>query len=178
MKGLCLRYVSDSENVKDILQEGFIKVFSHIKDFKGDGAFDGWIKRIFVNTAISYLRKQNRKSNYIRIEDVDESVFPENEMYLSNQNASNDNINNRSNQNTAETIWSADLSEVELLNALHKIPEKYRIVFNMFCIENIKHEEISVILDIDITTSRTRLLRARGIIQKELYSLCIEKQSQ
>jgi len=168
MKGLCLRYVGDSEIAKDILQDGFIKVFSNIKQFKGIGSFDGWIKRIFVNTAISYIRKHEKKNKQVSFEDLDESKFLDTEIHHSDKQVDlkNENIN---------LVISADLSELELLSALQKIPEKFRSVFNLFCIENIKHEEIAEILDIDIATSRTRLLRARSMIKQELYVICREK---
>jgi RNA polymerase sigma-70 factor, ECF subfamily len=171
MKGLCLRYVGDRETAKDIVQEGFIKVFSNIKKFEGKGSFDGWMKRIFINTSLSYLRKNERKNKHIGIEEIDESAFPENNIHSSDNRAdfSNENI---------ELVVSADLSEEELLNALKNIPEKFRTVFNLFCLEKIKHEEIAQILKIDITTSRTRLLRARSMIQKELYGICLEKLKQ
>lgn len=175
MKGICLRYVNDNETAKDILQEGFIKVFSNIRQFNGNGSFEGWMKRIFINTAISHLRKNNKDQNKINIEIIDESKLHEYNVHDIIENTSEDlRINNYGRPNF-ELVQMADLSEAELLNALHKIPEKYRIVFNLSCIENKKHEEIADILDIDITTSRTRLLRARDIIKKEIFSICLEK---
>ena len=171
MKGLCFRYIGDSETVKDVVQDGFIKVFSNIKQFDGKGSFDGWIKRIFINTAISHIRKHNKKNEYINFEDIDESSLFENDMHQSDKQID-------INKENIELVISADLSEVELLNALQRIPEKFRTVFNLFSIEHIKHEEIAKILDIEITTSRTRLLRARNLIKKELYSICREKLTQ
>ncbi len=170
MKGLCFRYVGDSETVKDIVQDGFIKVFSNIRQFDGKGSFDGWIKRIFINTAISHIRKHNKKNKTTSFEDVDESNLIESET-LQSDNQIDINIEN------LEKL-SAELSEAELLSALQRIPENFRTVFNLFCIEHIKHEEIAKILDIEITTSRTRLVRARGMIQKELMAICIEKRTQ
>lgn len=175
MKGICSRYVSDNETMKDIVQEGFIKVFSNIRQYKGDGSFDGWLKRIFINTAISHIRKNKKIHNHINIEDVDESYFQDTEGYYSKENVTFDKTDSKTSQFNAEHILLADLSELELLSALQKIPEKYRVVFNLSCIENIKHEEIAEILDIDIATSRTRLLRARNIIKKELFFICSEK---
>jgi len=176
MKGLCFRYVGDSETAKDIVQDGFIKVFSNIKQFDGKGSFDGWIKRIFINTAISHIRKQDKKNRHINIDDINESDFLENEVQQSDKQL---NINkNNSDKENLELVKLADLSESELLSALHRIPEKFRTVFNLFCIEHLKHEEIADILNIDITTSRTRLHRARNLIQKELYVICLEKRTQ
>jgi RNA polymerase sigma-70 factor, ECF subfamily len=174
-KGICLRYVSDPETAKDIVQDGFIKVFSNIKKFDGKGSFEGWIKRIFINTAISHIRKHDNKNDYVNLEEVDESDFLENDIH---QYVSQVSINNKSTNSKKENLEIAlmsDLSEDELLSTLQRIPEKFRTVFNLFCIEQLKHEEIAEILSIDVTTSRTRLLRARSLIQKELCDICSEK---
>lgn len=168
MKGICLRYVGDPETAKDMVQEGFIKVFSNIRQFDGKGSFEGWIKRIFINTSISHLRKLNKNTKPVNVDDVDESHFLETDIHQSDKHVD-------LNKENIELVKSADLSEEDLLNALKVIPEHFRTVFNLYCIENIKHEEIAEILDIDTATSRTRLLRARGLIQKELYAICREK---
>jgi RNA polymerase sigma-70 factor (ECF subfamily) len=171
MKGLCYRYVGNSETTKDVVQDAFIKVFSNIKKFDGKGSFDGWIKRIFINTAISHLRKHDKKNKHVNFEDIDESSFHEIDVHQSDKQVD-------INKENIELVLFTDLSELEMLNALQMIPEKFRTVFNLFCIENIKHEEIAEILKIDISTSRTRLLRARSIIKKELHALCLEKLTQ
>jgi len=167
MHGLCFRYLGDSETTKDIVQEGFIKVFSNIKQYKGKGSFEGWMKRIFVNTAISYIRKNNKNQKHISFDEVNEATFngsngentPESKVY--------EDVNNES--------AVADLTEEELLSALQKIPENFRTVFNLYCIENIKHDEIAKMLKISVATSRTRLLRARGQLKKELHAMCHKK---
>jgi RNA polymerase sigma-70 factor, ECF subfamily len=168
MKGVCLRYMNDLDTVNDILQEGFLKVFANIRQYNANGSFDGWIKRIFINTSISFLRKYDRQ--HLNIDDIEEQ---QSEDIFSNEEAKSSGT-----QFNAEFVLSAEFSEEELLDALKKVPEKYRVVFNLYCIENIRHEEIAEILEIDISTSRTRLLRARNLIQKELYTMCLEKISQ
>jgi RNA polymerase sigma-70 factor (ECF subfamily) len=167
MKGVCLRYINDLDAVNDVLQEGFLKVFACIKQYNGNGSFEGWLKRIFINTTISYMRKYNHQ--HINIDDIDEQLCHDSTSIENGE---------PSGQFNADFVLSAEFSECELLDALKKIPEKYRVVFNLYCIENIKHEEIALILQIDIATSRTRLLRARNIIQKELYTMCLAKISQ
>jgi RNA polymerase sigma-70 factor (ECF subfamily) len=169
MKGICLRYSGDADIANDILQEGFIKVFSQIRQYSGNGSFEGWMKRIFINTAISHLRKQKKSQKHIKLEDVEESTMIGIECIEKDEP--------HSNQNNFEIVSSADFSEGELLNVLGNIPEKYRTVFNLHCIENAKHEEIADILEIDLTTSRTRLLRARQLIQKELFEMSIARLS-
>lgn len=178
MKGLCLRYVNDPDALKDIVQEGFIKVFSNIKQYSGRGSFEGWMKRIFINTAITYLRKNSMKDKYFNIEDFDESYLYEKNQQNADRGYDFDERTITPDQNSAELLLFAEFTEQDLLRTLNKLPEKYRIVFNLYCIENVKHEEIAEILNIDVATSRTRLLRARNIIQKELYTMCIIKLSQ
>jgi RNA polymerase sigma-70 factor (ECF subfamily) len=171
MKGICFRYVTDPDIVNDIVQEGFIKVFSKIKQYSGNGSFEGWMKRIFINGAISYLREQQKTLEHLNIEEVDETNIIEDHVNFDESSFNKDVIDD------FQLIISADFSEAELLEVLNRIPIKYRTVFNLFCIENYKHEEIAQVLDIDVSTSRTRLLRARNIIQKELIEMSIEKLS-
>ena len=177
MKGICSRYAGDSETVKDIVQDGFIKVFSQIKQYSGNGSFEGWMKRIFINTAISHIRKHQKSQKYLKIEEIEEADLTGTSSHDFEEKVEFDNNELKSNQNNFEIVSSADFSETELLDVLKKIPEKYRIVFNLYCIENIKHEEIAAMLDIDLTTSRTRLLRARQFVQKELYNMSITRLS-
>jgi RNA polymerase sigma-70 factor (ECF subfamily) len=167
MKGLCFRYVCDSETVKDIVQDGFIKVFSNIKQFDRRGSFEGWLKRIFINTAITHIRKNNKKNKNLSLEDIEDPDFvdTDNSQVEKQFTFTKNNLE----------LLSSELSEEELLIALQRIPEKFRTVFNLYCIEHLKHEEIAKILDIEITTSRTRLLRSRSLIQDELYTICCEK---
>jgi RNA polymerase sigma-70 factor (ECF subfamily) len=167
MKGLCYRYVNDWELVKDILQEGFIKVFSNIRQYEGKGPFESWIKRIFINTAISYLRKQ-KNNRYLNLDDITDQGITD-ALFEGTFDL------NEPDQMGFDLVLSADLSEDDLIRVLFNIPEKYRLVFCLFCIENYSHEEIAELIEIDIITSRTRLMRARSLIKKELYKISIEK---
>lgn len=177
MTGICFRYISDPDTVKDIIQDGFIKVFSKIKQYSSNGSFEGWMKRIFVNTAISHIRQQKNYKKHLSIEDIEETIFvDESANHHVNENVI-DKGNFDKNEIDFQLVESADFSETELLQVLDKVPTKYRIVFNLFCVESYKHEEIAEMLDIDISTSRTRLLRARNLIQKELYEMSIKKLS-
>lgn len=176
MKGICLRYVRDNETANDILQEGFLKVFTNIKQYSGTGSFEGWIKRIFINTALSYIKKhQNKHLALDEMDDVSLYHHSKNEGSEEKQEFDKEDVKNR--QINFEVVQSADFSEKELLNVLKNLPDMYRIVFNLYFIENYKHEEIATVLHIDIATSRTRLLRARNIVQKELYEMSLEKLS-
>jgi RNA polymerase sigma-70 factor (ECF subfamily) len=160
MRGVCLRYVSNKDEAKDIMQEGFIKVFSNVSKFSGNGSLEGWIRRIMVNTALSHYNKQ-KKRIHSNLEDIkDESNFVEEE------NVEEDELNG---------IAHAELSQEELLNSLNILTEPFRLVFNLYYLEEYSHREIAGILSIDEKTSRTRLFRGRKILQKYLNSLCEKK---
>jgi RNA polymerase sigma-70 factor, ECF subfamily len=177
MKGICLRYSGDPEMAKDLVQEGFIKVFSNIRQHKVDGSFEGWMKRIFINISISHLRKQQKRHVHIKLEDMNDSMLVESENYDFDKKLEFDQGDFMLNHNNYEIVSTADFSESELLKVLEKIPENFRIVFNLYCIENLKHEEIAELLDIDVGTSRSRLLRARQLIQKKLFEMSIARLS-
>ncbi len=139
MMSLCLRFSNDQHEAQDILQEGFIKVFDYIHQFKFEGSFEGWLRRVFISIATRHLNK--KKINFIDIEvaDIDaNSVYP---------------------------VALAKLSEDEIHQLIRKLPDGYRIVFNLNIIEGYSHEEIATMLGIQATTSRTQLLKARKMLQ-------------
>lgn len=147
MLTVCVRYVTDRETARDILQDGFMKVFTKIHTFSGTGSFPGWIRRIFVTTALEYLRRNDAlkqsesidEYNYT-IEDVDISVL--------------------------DKIAASDL-----MTCISKLPVGYRTVFNLYAIEGYSHLEIANTLNISENTSRSQFMRARKILQKTVQSL-------
>ncbi len=152
MMSLCLRYSSSRDEAKDFLQEGFIKIFDKIGQYKEEGSFEGWMKRIFVNTAIDYIRKNNNKS-FIGIESLPEANSVEEQEY-----------------NEYDHSKEISYSHEELLTAINSIGDDFKIVFNMFIIENYSHKEIAEILSIKEETSRSRLIRAKHKIKEFLLS--------
>lgn len=171
MIGICLRYVADIDTAKDIVQEGFIKVFSKINMYNGNGSFDGWIKKIFINTTVSYIRKNFKNQRLLNIDEIeDKDLFTGSSSEVAGVISETEEK-----QNEFGVILSAGFSENDLLTVLNKLPIIYKLVFNLYFIEKLKHEEIAAILDIDISTSRTRLSRARIIVKKELYKMSLEK---
>jgi RNA polymerase sigma-70 factor, ECF subfamily len=147
---ICCLYSSCKEDAKDVLQESFIKIFNNIKSYKNSGSLEGWLKRIVVNTALSKY-KQTKKSvvSYSsEIENIGTSAYDE---------------------LTEEEFDHCD--EQFLLEVIANLPDEYRIVFNLHCIENHSHKEIAGLLTITEETSRIRLLRARKKIIKHLASL-------
>ncbi|MCU0417526.1 MAG: RNA polymerase sigma factor [Cytophagaceae bacterium] len=145
---ICCRYTKDKDEAKDIFQEAFIKIFENISNYRQQGSFEGWLKRITVNTALNYYRK-NSKSVTSRI---DESFEVEQDE-------------------PAEISWIASIPEAVLLKSISDLPEELRVVFNLSAIENYSHKEIADLLQIKEDTSRTRLLRARRRLMEQLSKL-------
>lgn len=148
MMAICLRYSKDTEEAKDILQEGFIKIFGNIKQFKSEGSLEGWVKRIMVNTAINFYHK-NKKNNTTTFEDslLDNNVYYE-------ENNADDALQN--------------LSYEDILVFIRKLPPAYQTVFNLYVIEQYSHKEIGVLLNISEGTSKSNLAKARAKLQKML----------
>ncbi len=145
--GICLRYVSEKSVAADILQESFLKILTKIDDFSGIGSFEGWMKRIVVNTAITEYHK-NKKHNYnIEIDEIKENKIEGN--HYSNE----------------------EFTQDELMNVIKTLPPGYRIIFNMYAIEGFKHKEISKEMNIDVSTSKSQYSRAKKLIQKKLAEL-------
>ena len=152
MLGVCLRYSKSSDEAKDVLHEGFLKVFTNIKKFHGTGSFEGWIRRIIVNTAIDHLRKN--KQNYLIVSTV-----------YANEKASHiaDEIN--------EDELALHINQEEILKAVQELTPAYRTVFNLFVIEEYTHKEIAELLDISEGTSKSNLSKAKFNLKKNLMHL-------
>ncbi len=141
--GICLQYCKNQTDAEDNLQEGFIKIFKHIKKFRFDGSFEGWMRRIMVNTIIESFRKKKA----LRFEEsVDD--FPE---VIEDQSDHHTSFNTKI-----------------LLNTIEQLPPQYKLVFNLYALEGLSHQEISEILDISVGTSKSNLSRARKILKEKL----------
>lgn len=145
MMSLCLRYVGDQE-AKDVLQVGFLKVFDYIHQYKGEGSFEGWMRRVFVSIAMRHLSK--KKLDFTDIDEVATDISYE------------------------EPGVIAKISEDEIHALIRQLPDGYRTVFNMHVIEGYSHEEIAEQLNIQPTTSRTQLLKARKMLQGFICKTC------
>ena len=146
MLAVCLRYVNDMETARDLLQDGFVRVFMNIHSYTGTGSFEGWLRKIFVNGAWEYLRKSDvlREST-----DLDSSA----DLVQSDSSA------------------IEHLSAAELMKLIQELPVGFRTVFNMFAIEGYSHKEISEALGITESTSRSQFTRARQLLQKRIKEL-------
>jgi RNA polymerase sigma factor (sigma-70 family) len=139
---ICRRYFSDSGLAEDALQEGFIRIFKKIDQYKFEGSFEGWLKRVVVNVCLRKIQKESRKYNWADIE----STVPA---------GSNPTI-------------EAQIYEEELLALLNFLPDGYRTVFNMYALDGFSHKEIADNLGITDSTSRSQLVKARKMLQKLL----------
>lgn len=140
MLGLCFRYICDEMAAEDVMVEGFLKVFGKIDQYSGEGSFEGWIRRIMVNEALGYLRKQKR---------ILEDTISEEAANIPDYASADQN-----------------LEAEELLKLIEELPVGYRTVFNLYAIEGFAHIEIAQMLGVTESTSKSQLHRARALLQK------------
>lgn len=143
MMGVCLRYTRYPEDAQDILQDGFVKVFTKIEMYSGKGSLEGWVRRIIVNTALEWLRKNKIAMNSLEAD----------ELHVAH--VSFDNVSDESHTD-------------DLLQLIQKLPAGYRTVFNLYAIDGYTHKEIAEQLEISEGTSKSQFSRARTLIQKML----------
>lgn len=143
MLSVCRQYNKDLHQAEDIMITAFMKVFTNLKNFKHEGSFEGWIRRIMINECISFIRTQKKIS------------FIEEEYYFE------DSFNNIESQFTIEDIQSL----------IDSLPDGYKIIFNLYAIEGYKHKEIANMLGIKEGTSKSQLSHARKILQQQIATL-------
>jgi RNA polymerase sigma-70 factor (ECF subfamily) len=143
MLGICLRYVGDRETARDLLQDGFIKVFESLSGYAGSGSLVGWLRAIFVNVCLEYLRRRDVLRNAVELDDTVE---------LSSD----------------EVGVLSDITADELMELVRSLPEGFRVVFNLYAIEGYSHREIAAKLGITESTSRSQYARARRWLQERL----------
>jgi RNA polymerase sigma-70 factor (ECF subfamily) len=150
--GVCMRYAKDKPEAEDILQDAFLKIFERIEQYNHNGSFEGWMRRIIVNTAITNYRKNVKHYHNSNLDDINEY-----EDYTLND--------------------VTEFSLEEMLNVIQSLSPGYRMVFNMFAIEGYSHKEIAEMLNIDIATSKSQYSRARKIIQNRLAKISLTKKT-
>ena len=151
MSSVCRRYIPDVDEAQDIVQTGFIKVFGNISNYSGDGSFEGWIRRIMSNTAIDHIRK--KKNIFVSVDATDYDWLAE--------------------QDNEEKKWNTTLiNETErVMEEIQNLSPAYRLVFNMYVIEDYSHNEIAEILGISVGTSKSNLSKAKRNLLKNLVKL-------
>lgn len=143
MYAVCLRYSNNSDDAQDLLQEGFIKVYRNLHRFRAEGSFEGWVRRVFVNSSIEHFRKKS-----IKLASVSEKE--------------------EANIEDADISALDTLAEKDIIKLIQELSPGYRTVFNLYVVEGYSHKEISEQLGISEGTSKSQLARARGILQKKV----------
>lgn len=149
MYAVCLRYCKDADDAQDLLQDGFVKIFKNLEKFRGEGSFEGWIRRIFVNTSIEHFRKSVKNLTVADSQEV----------------------------SIEDPSWNAldNLAEKDIVKMIQELSPGYRQVFNMYVIEGYSHRDIGDILGISEGTSKSQLARAKGILKKMVEEKLKEK---
>lgn len=140
MYGVCLRYAENTEDANDVMQEGFIKVYKSLAKFRAEGSFEGWIRRIFINTCIEHYRKKVKLYN---VTEVQENTIEDSEL---------------------DALDS--LATKDILNIVNELSPGYKQVFNLHVVEGYSHKEIADMLAITEGTSKSQLARAKGVLKK------------
>lgn len=146
MLGVCMRYATSKMEAEDMLQNGFMKLFQKLEDFRGEGSFEGWARRIMVNSAIEYYRKHYKM---MQIMDIQELGY----------------------EQLMEADVTGKLGAQELLILIQQLPPGYRMVFNMYAIEGYSHKEIAGMAGITEGASKSQLSRARAILKEQIEKL-------
>ena len=140
MFAVCLRYAKNREAAEDLLQEGFVKVFNNIEKFRSEGSFEGWVRRIIVNTAVEHYRKSTKMYSVVNVDDI--------------------------NMDIPWIDTGDDLQLEDLTNMINKLSPGYKTIFNMYVVEGYSHKEIGEMLEINEGTSKSQLARARYILME------------
>ncbi|MCR8561870.1 RNA polymerase sigma factor [Mucilaginibacter sp. BJC16-A38] len=146
MMGVCLRYATDRMEAEDMLQNGFIKVFQRMEDYRGDGSFEGWIRRIMVHSSIEYYRKYHKMVQLVDIEDA-------------------------SGHTAVDALATSKLAAVDLMALVQQLAPGYRIVFNLYAIEGYSHREIAGMIGISEGASKSQLSRARTVLKEQVIKM-------
>jgi RNA polymerase sigma-70 factor (ECF subfamily) len=156
MMAVCLRYSGEEETARDLLHDGFIRAFTQIGSFSGKGSFEGWLRRIFVNLALEYYRKEKQKYRFIEeysYINADESETP-----------------------ADNSLDIEDIPEKEVLDMIKNLPPGYRAVFNMYIFEEMSHKEIARVLGINEAASRSQFYRAKNMLREKISAILHNKQ--
>lgn len=146
MYGVCLRYSGSSEEAEDLLHDGFIKVFENLKKYSGKGSLEGWLRKVFVNHCISKYHSK-----------IKQEISYENLDIISDQEQPLDSYEE-----------SRHISLNEIISIIQKMPEGYRVIFNLYHIEGYSHKEIAEMLKIQVSTSTSQLLRAKNWLKSKI----------
>lgn len=147
--GVCLRYASSRFEAQDMLQEGFIKIFTALSSYERKGSFEGWMKRIAINNALNHIRSKSKQplfTDFSEVENLPDAMAGDEEI-----------------------VQPPD--KETMLRLVQELPQGYRMVFNLYVFEDYSHKDIAEMAGISENTSKTQLMRARNLLQKKLSEL-------
>ncbi|MFA6736840.1 MAG: RNA polymerase sigma factor [Saccharofermentanales bacterium] len=151
MMAVCLRYCREEETARDLLHDGFIRVFTQISSYRGNGSFEGWLRRIFVNLALENYRKEKQKNRFLEEYGI--------------------MTTNMTDIPTDDMLDIENIPREEVLGMIRDLPPGYRTVFNLFIFEDMSHKEIAQLLGINEAASRSQFFRAKTILQKKISAI-------
>lgn len=146
MLGVCMRYAKDRFEAEDMMQTAYVKIFRKLDDYRGEGSFEGWMRRIMVNTSIEFYRKNLRTLNVVDIDETHE-------------------------QEASTSFDMSSLNVKDLMKLIQNLSSGYRLVFNLYAIEGYSHKEIAAQLGITEGASKSQLSRARAILREQVLKL-------
>ena len=147
--GLCLKYMRNEDDAKDVFQEAFLIAFQKMEQYRFDGSFEGWLKRIFINKLLETLKKKKKGVLFLDVFDTD--IADDEEIEL------------------------APIEQEKLLEYIKELPDQYRMVFNLYIFEKMKHKEIAKLLEISEGTSKSNLNIAKSILKKKILAVLNSK---
>jgi len=154
MLGVCMRYCKNRIDAEDVMQDGFIKVFGQIHKFRREGSFEGWIKRIMINAAIDNYQSNLKHAFHEEVGEI--TSVPAIADYPGEDDDLPDELK---------------IPHAKLMEMIQELPDGYRMVFNLYAIENYNHKDIASLLGISENTSKTQLLKARKALRKKIEAL-------
>ncbi len=146
MFAICCRFAQKNNQAEDILQEGFVKVFKNLDKFRFHGSFEGWVKRIIVNSAIDYIKKYG-----LHFQEINEDITEQCDI--------------------VEDEAISNLSVEDLMNMIKNLPDSKRVIFNLYAYEGYSHKEIAEKLNITVSTSKSQYCKAKKILQEQLLNI-------
>jgi RNA polymerase sigma-70 factor (ECF subfamily) len=145
--GICIRFTGNRNEAEDVLQESFVKIFTHLDHFRGKSSLMAWMKRVVINTAITMYHRNSKHRSHYDVDDLRDRYIGDSDMS------------------------DLEFTKQELLNVITELPAGYKMVFNLYAIEGYKHREIAKKLKIDTNTSKSQYSRAKRLIQFKLGEL-------
>jgi RNA polymerase sigma factor (sigma-70 family) len=146
MLAVCMRYATDRMEAEDMLQNGFVKMFQKLADYRGEGSFEGWVRRIMVHSSIEYYRKHHKM---MQVVDIEESGY----------------------EQSVNPVAAENLDAKDLMAMIQQLSPGYRMVFNLYALEGYSHKEIAEIAGITEGASKSQLSRARGILKEQVEKM-------